>query len=73
MISRFAFSSFKQVDTRARVRFRIILVVLLAFVFIALHPPIAFLILFGSYALSAPTVWVWRKVRKRPRAAPTPA
>ena len=69
MISRFAFNSFKKVDTGARVPFRIILAVLLAFVFIAFHPPIAFLLLFGGYALSAPCLWLYRKVRKHPRAA----
>ncbi len=73
MISRFAFNSFKQVDTGARVRFRMILIVPLTFVFIALHPPVTLLLLFGSYALSAPAVWLYRKVRKRPRAAPTAA
>ena len=73
MISRFAFNSFKQVDTGARVRFRVILAVLLVFVFVALHPPIAFLLLFGCYAMSAPAVWLYRKVRRRPRGAPTPA
>jgi CDP-diacylglycerol--serine O-phosphatidyltransferase len=73
MISRFAYNNFKQVDTRARVRFRVILLVVLAFVFISLHPPIAFLLLFGSYALSAPVVWLVRKLRRRPRVAPTPA
>lgn len=73
MISRFPFDSFKQVDAGARVRFRVILVVLLALIFIALHPPIAFLLLFGCYALSAPVLWAWRKVRKRPRGAVTPA
>jgi CDP-diacylglycerol---serine O-phosphatidyltransferase len=73
MISRFAFNSFKQVDTGARVRFRIILIVPLAFAFIALYPPITLLLIFGCYALSAPVVWLYRRVRKRPRAAPTPA
>jgi CDP-diacylglycerol--serine O-phosphatidyltransferase len=73
MISRFAFNSFKQVDTSARVRFRVILIVPLAFAFIALHPPSTLLLIFGCYALSAPVVWLYRKVRKRPRAAPTPA
>ena len=73
MISRFAYDNFKQVDTSARVRFRVILIVVLAFVFISLHPPIAFLLLFGSYALSAPVLWIYRRLRRRPRGAPTPA
>jgi CDP-diacylglycerol--serine O-phosphatidyltransferase len=73
MISRFPFNSFKKVDAGARVRFRIILILLLALIFIALHPPIALLLLFGCYALSAPTVWLYRKLRRRRRSLVTPA
>ena len=67
MISRFAFNSFKQVNLSARVRFTHILLVPLAFVAIASHPPIAFLVLFGAYAASAPLQWAWRKLRRRSR------
>src|SRR5450631_1871719 len=67
MISRFAFNSFKQVNPGARVRFPHIVLVPLAFVLIFLHPSITLLVLFGSYALSAPTVWVLRKLRRRAR------
>src|SRR5476651_643905 len=62
MISRFAFNSFKQVNPGARVRFTQIIIVPLAFVAIALHPAISLLTLFGCYALSAPTVWSFRKL-----------
>ena len=67
MISRFAFNSFKQVNLSARVRFTHILIVPLTFVLIASHPPIAFLVLFGAYAASAPLQWAWRKLRRRSR------
>ena len=67
MISRFAFNSFKQVDMGARVRFTHILLVPLAFVLLALHPPIALLLFFGCYALSAPSIWAYRKLRRRAR------
>ncbi len=70
MISRFAFNSFKQVDTGARVRFPQIVLVPLAFIFIFLYPAITLLLIFGSYALSAPTLWVYRKLRRRTRGAP---
>ena len=73
MISRFAFNSFKQVAPGARVRFPHIVLVPLAFVLIFLHPSITLLVLFGTYALSAPTVWVYRKVRRRNRGTPTHA
>jgi CDP-diacylglycerol---serine O-phosphatidyltransferase len=69
MISRFAFNSFKQVDAGARVRFTHILFVPLAFVLLALHPPITLLLFFGSYALSAPMLWTFRKLRRRTRGA----
>jgi CDP-diacylglycerol--serine O-phosphatidyltransferase len=72
MISRFAFNSFKQVNPGARVRFTHIVIVPLAFVAIALHPAISLLLLFGCYALSAPAVWVFRKLRRRTRAVPAP-
>ena len=67
MISRFAFNSFKQVNLSARVRFTHILLVPLTFVLVASHPPVAFLVLFGTYAASAPLLWAWRKLRRRTR------
>jgi CDP-diacylglycerol--serine O-phosphatidyltransferase len=73
MISRFAFNSFKGVTPGARVRFPYIVLVPLAFVLIALHPSITLLALFGGYALSAPIVWVYRKLRRRSRGTPVQA
>jgi CDP-diacylglycerol---serine O-phosphatidyltransferase len=67
MISRFAFNSFKQINFSARVRFTHILLVPLTFVLLASHPPVAFLVLFGTYAASAPLLWAWRKLRRRNR------
>jgi hypothetical protein len=37
----------------------------LAFILIFLHLPISLLVMFGCYALSAPTLWVYRKLRRR--------
>ena len=73
MISRFPFNSFKQVTPGARVRFPYFVLVMLACVLIFLHPSITLLTLFGTYALSAPTVWVYRKLRRRSRGSPTHA
>jgi CDP-diacylglycerol--serine O-phosphatidyltransferase len=69
MISRFPFNSFKQVNPGARVRFTYIVLVPLAFILIFLHLPISLLLIFGLYALSAPSVWVYRKLRRRNRPA----
>ena len=73
MISRFAFNSFKYVNAGAKVRFTYIVLVPLAFIFIFLHLPISLLVVFGLYALSAPSIWVFRKLRRRNRAAPSHA
>jgi phosphatidylserine synthase len=70
MISRFAFNSFKYVNAGAKVRFTYIVLVPLAFVFIFLHLPTSLLVVFGLYALSAPTLWLFRKLRRRSRSAP---
>jgi len=72
MISRFAFNSFKYVNPGAKIRFTYIVLVPLAFIFIFLHLPTSLLAVFGLYALSAPSIWVYRKLRRRSRpAAPT--
>jgi len=68
MISRFAFNSFKQVNVGAKVRFTYIVFVPLAFVLIFLHPAITLLLMSGLYALSAPSLWMFRKLRRRNRA-----
>jgi CDP-diacylglycerol--serine O-phosphatidyltransferase len=69
MISRFAFNSFKQVNPGAKVRFTYIILMLLAFILLFSHVPISLLVLFGGYALSAPALWVYRKLRRRSRPA----
>jgi len=69
MISRFAFNSFKYVNPSGRVRFTYIVFVPLAFILIFLHPAITLLIIFGLYALSAPSIWAYRKLRRRNRPA----
>jgi CDP-diacylglycerol--serine O-phosphatidyltransferase len=67
MISRFPFNSFKHASPGAKVRFTYIIFVPLAFVLIFLYPPITLLVIFGSYAASAPLVWTYRKLRRRTR------
>jgi CDP-diacylglycerol--serine O-phosphatidyltransferase len=70
MISRFAFHSFKQVNASARVKFRYVVLVLVAVVLIGAFRAAALLVIFGTYALSAPSVWLFRKLRRRNRSAP---
>jgi len=73
MVSRFSYPSFKQFDLDRRIRFVYMLLVPLLFVLIAIDPPTIALSVFGTYALSAPLLWVGRRVRRLVRGAPPPA
>ena len=48
-----------------------LLLVPLFFVLIAIDPPTMLLSMFGTYALSAPVLWVGRRMRRLVRGAPT--
>ncbi len=66
MVSSFSYASLKQVDIDKRVKVAYFFVVV-AFLFgIAFDPPTMLFALFATYALSAPAMWLWRKLT-RPR------
>ncbi|MBS0365600.1 MAG: CDP-diacylglycerol--serine O-phosphatidyltransferase [Proteobacteria bacterium] len=64
MVSRFSYPSFKQFDLDRRIRFVYLLLVPLVFVLIAVEPSTMLLSLFGTYAASAPLLWVGRRLRR---------
>jgi CDP-diacylglycerol---serine O-phosphatidyltransferase len=75
MVSRFGYPSFKQFNLDRRVRFVslllvVLIVVLIAVVLNAVDPPILLLAIFGTYAASAPIIWLFRRIRRLRRAAP---
>ena len=70
MVSRFGYPSFKQFNLDRRIKFVYMLFVLLFFVAIAVDPPSILLAMFGVYALSAPLLWVGRRIRRLVRGAP---
>lgn len=70
MVSRFGYPSFKQFDLDRRIRFVYMLLVPLIFILIALEPSTMLLAIFGTYALSAPLLWVGRRLRRAMRGAP---
>jgi CDP-diacylglycerol---serine O-phosphatidyltransferase len=72
MVSRFGYPSFKQFDLDRRIRFIYIVLVPIAFLLIAVEPSTMLLSIFGTYALSAPLLWVGRRLRRLVRGAPTP-
>ncbi len=64
MVSRFSYPSFKQFDLDRRVKFAYIIIVPLFFVLIAMDPPAMLLSIFATYALSAPVLWIGRRIRR---------
>jgi len=72
MVSRFSYPSFKQFNLDRRIKFAYMLIVPLFFVLIAIDPPTMLLSMFATYALSAPVLWVGRRLRRLFRGAPKP-
>ncbi|MHB8814014.1 MAG: CDP-diacylglycerol--serine O-phosphatidyltransferase [Steroidobacteraceae bacterium] len=75
MVSRFGYPSFKQFNLDRRVRFVslllvVLIVVLIAVVLNATDPPTLLLAIFGTYAASAPIIWLVRRFRRLFRRAP---
>jgi len=73
MVSRFGYPSFKQFNLDRRVRFVslllvVLIVVLIAVVLNATDPPTLLLAIFGTYAASAPIIWLFRRLRRLRRA-----
>jgi CDP-diacylglycerol--serine O-phosphatidyltransferase len=72
MVSRFSYPSFKQFNLDRRIRFAYMVIVPLFFVLIAIDPPTMLLSMFATYALSAPILWIGRRIRRMFRGS-TPA
>src|ERR1700681_27444 len=70
MVSSFSYPSFKQFNLDRRIKFAYMLIVPLFFVLIAADPATMLLSIFSTYALSAPLLWVARRVRRLKRAGP---
>jgi CDP-diacylglycerol--serine O-phosphatidyltransferase len=62
MVSNFRYTSFKSVDFRGRVPFGFMLLVVMAFALLIIYREVGLLLIAVIYALSAPSVWVLRKV-----------
>ena len=72
MVSRFGYPSFKQFNLDRRISFLslllvVLIVVLIAVILNATGPPTLLLAIFGTYAVSAPVIWVVRRLRRRRR------
>lgn len=71
MVSRFPYYSFKVWPDK--VPFFWILVVVLAIVPVAAHPPSVLLVIGLVYVASGPAMWLWRRLRKRGGTGGAPA
>jgi CDP-diacylglycerol---serine O-phosphatidyltransferase len=70
MVSGFSYPSFKQFDLDRRIKFAYMIIVPLFFVLIFIDPPTMLLSMFVTYALSAPVLWVGRRIRRSQRGSP---
>ena len=68
MVSRFSYWSGKELNVRGRIPWVYALLIPLLYIIVSLAPASLFA-LFGTYALSAPLFWLWRKVFKKKRVA----
>ncbi|MEM7078164.1 MAG: CDP-diacylglycerol--serine O-phosphatidyltransferase [Pseudomonadota bacterium] len=62
MVSNFEYFSPKVINFKGRVPFMTLVLVVLGFAFMMVDPPIVLLVLFASYALSGPVMWLWRRM-----------
>jgi CDP-diacylglycerol--serine O-phosphatidyltransferase len=65
MVSRFSYYSFKEVQARGRISFTYVFAIPLTFVLIAMDPPTVLFTIGVIYALSGPTLALWRRQRRR--------
>ena len=72
MVSSFSFPSFKQFNLDRRIRGFYILLIPVFFILIAVDPSTMLLSMFGTYAVSAPVLWIGRRLRRLMRGAPAP-
>ncbi|TGG91976.1 CDP-diacylglycerol--serine O-phosphatidyltransferase [Natronospirillum operosum] len=70
MVSNIRYYSFKDFGLRGSIPFTAVLLVILAFVVVAVDPPIVLLLLFIAYAASGPVMEVWRRMKRRSQGEP---
>lgn len=68
MVSRFSYWSGKELNLRGKIPWVYMALIPLGYVVVSLAPESLFA-LFGTYALSAPLFWLWRKIFKKKRVA----
>ena len=72
MVSRFPYLSGKDFDENKRIPFAFLLLVPVGFIILSLSPAEMLFGMFGLYALSGPSAWIWHRLRRGRRASPRP-
>ena len=65
MMSNFRYLSFKDFNLSGRVPFGNLIFVLGLLILVALNPPVVIFGMFAVYSCSAPSLWIWRRYRRR--------
>lgn len=65
MVSSFRYHSFKGLDLKGKVPFVVLFGIAMSLVIITIDPPRILFLMALTYALSAPSQWLWRKLRSR--------
>jgi len=69
MVSKFVYSSFKEIKMTERISFSYALTLPLMLIMIFVNPPLVLCALAFLYALSGPALWVWRRYKRIERRA----
>jgi len=67
MVSRFSYSSFKNISISGRISFTFALALPLAFILIAMNPPVVLFAMALTYATTGPLFSLWRRQRRDSR------
>lgn len=72
MVSSLPYPSLKQIDLDRRVRMAYFILVPVVLALIYAEPPTMLLAMFSTFALSAPALWLWRRMRRPVRGDGSP-
>ena len=67
MVTNAPFYSFKTINLKRSIPFVVLLLMVLAFALLSIHPPLILFIAFVLYGLSGYAYWAWRAMDRRRR------
>ena len=67
MVTNVPFYSGKAINLKRSIPFVVLLLVVLGFALLSIHPPLVLFICFVAYGFSGYAYWAWRRLRRRRR------